>query len=151
MRGVDDIWVIVHRLMKSAHFLVISESSFVEQLAEIYVREVVARHLVSTSNVSDRDVCFTSRFWKRFHMELGTRLHFSTAYHPQTDGHNKQIIKTLENMLRACVIDFGRSWDSYLPLTEFSYNCWVLSILTLLSVHATLNTLDLCFLYYTCK
>ncbi|XP_052627225.1 uncharacterized protein LOC128133734, partial [Lactuca sativa] len=121
-RGVDAIWVIVDRLTKSAHFLAISESSSAEKLAEIYVREVVSRHGVPISIVSDRDVRFTSRFWKKFHEELGTKLHFSTAYHPQTDGQSERTIQTLEDMLRACVLDFGGSWDAYLPLAEFSYN-----------------------------
>ena len=78
-QGVDAIWVIMDRLMKSAHFLAISESSSAERLAEVYMREVIARHGVPTSIVSDRDVRFTSRFWKKFHEELGTWLHFSTA------------------------------------------------------------------------
>ncbi|CAH1435415.1 unnamed protein product [Lactuca virosa] len=91
-RGVDAIWVIVNRLTKSAHFLAISESSSAE------------------------------RFWKKFHEELGTRLYFSTAYHPQTDGQSERTIQTLEDMLRACVLDFGGSWDTYFPLAEFSYN-----------------------------
>ena len=121
-RGVDAIWVIVDRLTKSAHFLAISESSSAERLAELYVREVVSRHGVPMSIVSDRDVRFTSRFWKKFHEELGTRLHFSTAYHPQTDGPSERTIQTLEDMLRACVLNFGGSWDTYLPLAEFSYN-----------------------------
>ena len=121
-RGVDAIWVIVDRLTKSAHFLAISESSSAEKLAELYVREVVSRHGVPMSIVSEQDVHFTSRFWKKFHEELGTRLHFSTAYHPQTDGQSERTIQTLEDMLRACVLDFGGSWDTYLPLAEFSYN-----------------------------
>ena len=90
------------RLTKSAHFLSINESSFVEKLAKIYVREVVARHGVPTSIVSNRDMRFTSRFWKKFHEDLGTRLHFSTTYHPQTDGQSEQTIHMLEDMLRAC-------------------------------------------------
>ena len=57
-----------------------------------------------------------------FHKELGTRLHFSTAYHPQTDGQSERRIQMLEDMLRSCVMDFGGSWHSYLPLAEFSYN-----------------------------
>ena len=91
-RGVDAIWVIVDRLTKSAHFLAISESSSTDKLAEVYVREVVARHGVPTSIVSGQDVHFTSRFWKKFHEELGTRLHFNTAYHPQTDGQSERKI-----------------------------------------------------------
>ncbi|CAH1438310.1 unnamed protein product [Lactuca virosa] len=92
-KGYDAIWVIIDRLTKSAHFLAIRESSSAEKLAD-----------------------------HTFHEELGTRLHFSTAYHPQKDGQSKRTIQTLENMLRACVIDFGGSWDSYLTLAEFSYN-----------------------------
>ncbi|GKC45074.1 reverse transcriptase domain-containing protein [Tanacetum coccineum] len=65
---------------------------------------------------------FTSRFWKSLQKALGTNLDISTAYHPQTDGQSKRTIQTLEDMLRACVIDFGSSWDCHLPLVEFSYN-----------------------------
>ena len=119
---MDAIWVIVDRLTKSAYFIPISESISAEKLVDIYVREVVARHSVPVSVVSDQDVQFTSRFWKKFHEELGTHLHFSTAYHPQTDGQSERTIRTLEDMLRACVLDFGGSWDTYLPLLEFSYN-----------------------------
>ncbi|KAL4565797.1 hypothetical protein LXL04_029903 [Taraxacum kok-saghyz] len=121
-RGFNAIWVIVDRLTKSAHFLAIRESSSAEQLADIYVREIVARHGVPVSIVSDRDTRFTSRFWEKFHTELSTRLHFSTSFHPQTDSQNERTIQTLENMLRACEIDFGGSWDRNLPLAEFAYN-----------------------------
>ncbi|KAJ9556736.1 hypothetical protein OSB04_011350 [Centaurea solstitialis] len=121
-RKFNAIWVIVDRLTKSTIFLPIRESLTAEQLAKIYVDEVVSRHGVPVSIISDRDVRFTSRFWERFHSELGTRLHFSTAYHPQTDGQSERTIQTLEDMLRACVLDFGGSWDTYLPLAEFSYN-----------------------------
>ena len=120
--GVNAIWVIVDRLTKSVHFLAISETSSAEKVAEVYVREVVARHGVSTSIVSDRDVRFTSRFWKKFHEELGTILHFSTTYHPQTDGQSERTIQMLEDMLRACVMDFGGCWDTYQTLAEFSYS-----------------------------
>ncbi|KAD6796106.1 hypothetical protein E3N88_07002 [Mikania micrantha] len=72
--------------------------------------------------VSDRDTRFVSRFWKQFHESMGTRLNISTAYHPQTDGQSERTIQTLEDMLKACIIDFGGSWDDHLPLVEFSYN-----------------------------
>ena len=81
-RGVDSIWVIVDRLTKSANFIPIQESISAEKLADTYVREVVARHGIPVSVVSDRDVRFTSRFWKWFHDEMGTRLDFSIAFHP---------------------------------------------------------------------
>ncbi|KAJ9536818.1 hypothetical protein OSB04_un000042 [Centaurea solstitialis] len=107
---------------KSAHFIAIRESSSAEALADIYVKEIVARHGVPVTIISDRDVRFTSRFWGKFHDDLGTRLQFSTAFHPQTDGQSERTIQTLKDMLRACVLDFGGSWDTYLPLAEFSYN-----------------------------
>nr|GEV32256.1 hypothetical protein [Tanacetum cinerariifolium] len=65
---------------------------------------------------------FTSRFWRSLQEALGTRLDMSTAYHPKTDGQSERTIQKLEDMLRACVIDFGGSWDRHLPLVEFSYN-----------------------------
>ncbi|KAJ9552277.1 hypothetical protein OSB04_016322 [Centaurea solstitialis] len=121
-RSYDAICVVVDRLTKSAHFIAIRESSSAEALADIYVKEIVARHGVPVTIISDRDVRFTSRFWGKFHEDLGTRLQFSTAFHPQTDGQSERTIQTLEDMLRACVLDFGGSWDTYLPLAEFSYN-----------------------------
>ena len=92
------------------------------EIADLYVREIVSSHGVPISIVSDRDVRFTSRFWQKFNEELGTRLHFSTAFHPQTDRQSERTIQTLEDMLRTCVIDFGGSWNSHLPLAEFVYN-----------------------------
>ena len=86
------------------------------------MREVVSWHGVPISIVLDRDVRFTSSFWKKFHEDLGTRLHFSTAYHPQTDGQSERTSQTLKDMLQACVLDFRVSWDTYLPLAEPSYN-----------------------------
>ncbi|KAJ0557459.1 putative nucleotidyltransferase, Ribonuclease H [Helianthus annuus] len=121
-KGNDAIWVIVDRLTKSAHFLPIKETFSMERLAKLYVDEIVSLHGVPLSIVSDRDSRFTSRFWTSFQESMGTRLNLSTAYHPQTDGQSERTIQTLEDMLRACVIDFGGNWDNHLPLIEFSYN-----------------------------
>ncbi|GJV25779.1 putative reverse transcriptase domain-containing protein [Tanacetum coccineum] len=110
------------RLTKLAHFLAIREDYSMEKLARLYIDEIVARHGVPTSIISDRDGRFTSRFWQTMQKALGTRLDMSTAYHPQTDGQSERTIQTLEDMLRACVIDFGGSWNIHLPLAEFSYN-----------------------------
>nr|GEW82883.1 putative reverse transcriptase domain-containing protein [Tanacetum cinerariifolium] len=85
-------------------------------------REVVCRHGGLISIISDRDSHFMSRFWRSLQKALETKLDMSTAYHPQTDGQSERTIKTLEDMLRAYVIDFGSSWDQHLPLVEFSYN-----------------------------
>ncbi|KAJ0603514.1 putative nucleotidyltransferase, Ribonuclease H [Helianthus annuus] len=121
-RGHDMIWVIVDRLTKSAHFLPIREKDSTSKLAEIYLNEIVARHGVPTSIISDRDGRFVSRIWKSFQESLGSRLDLSTAFHPQTDGQSERTIQTMEDMLRACVMDLGGNWDKHLPLVEFSYN-----------------------------
>ncbi|GJU66869.1 reverse transcriptase domain-containing protein [Tanacetum coccineum] len=110
------------KLTKSAHFLAIREDYGTERLAKIYVDEIVARHGVPMSIILDRDERFTSRCWQTVQKALGMRLDMSTAYHPQTDGQSERTIQTLEDMLRACVIDFGGSWDVHLLLAEFSYN-----------------------------
>ncbi|GJS94189.1 putative reverse transcriptase domain-containing protein, partial [Tanacetum coccineum] len=91
-------------------------------LARLYLNEIVARHGVPISIISDRDSRFTLRFWQSMQEALGTRLDMSMAYHPQIDGQSERTIQTLEDMLRACVLDFGGSWDVHLPLVEFSYN-----------------------------
>nr|GFA14209.1 putative reverse transcriptase domain-containing protein [Tanacetum cinerariifolium] len=120
--GYDVIWVIVDRLTKSAHFLPIREDYKMEKLARININEIVARHGVPVSIISDRDGRFALHLWKDLQEALGTKLHMSMAYHLQTDGQSERIIQTLEDMLRACVMDFGGSWDTHLPLVEFSYN-----------------------------
>ncbi|GJT25083.1 putative reverse transcriptase domain-containing protein [Tanacetum coccineum] len=93
--GYDTIWVIVDRLTKSAHFLPMKKTDSMEKLTRLYLKEIKV---------------------------LGTNLDMSTAYRPQTDGQSERTIQTLEDMLRACVIDFGSSWDRHLPLVEFLYN-----------------------------
>ncbi|GJT04526.1 putative reverse transcriptase domain-containing protein [Tanacetum coccineum] len=85
-------------------------------------KEIVSRICVPISIISDRDSHFTSRFWQSLQSALGTQLDMSTAYHPETDGQSERTIQTLEDMLRACVIDFGKGWERHLPLVEFSYN-----------------------------
>ncbi|KAJ9557756.1 hypothetical protein OSB04_012370 [Centaurea solstitialis] len=121
-RQHDSIWVIVDRLTKSAHFLPVRESYSMEKWAQLYIDEIIARHGVPVKVISDRDSRFTSKFWKSMQRELGTRVALSTAYHPQTDGQSERTIQTLEDMLRACILEFGGTWDIHLPLVEFSYN-----------------------------
>ena len=121
-RHHDAIWVIVDRLTKSAHFLPIRTTFSAEQLAELYIKEIVRLHGVPLSIVSDRDTKFTSRFWRGFQSAMGTDLNLSTAFHPQTDGQSERTIQTLEDMLRACALDYAGSWDHHLPLAEFAYN-----------------------------
>ncbi|GKF38754.1 putative reverse transcriptase domain-containing protein [Tanacetum coccineum] len=118
----DTIWVIVDRLTKSAHFLPIRENDPLDKLARLYLNRIVARHGIPASIIYDRDGRFTSNFWKSFQKALGTDISMSTVYHPETDGQSERTIQTLEDMLRACVIDFGKGWVKHLPLVEFSYN-----------------------------
>ncbi|KAA3474331.1 Transposon Ty3-G Gag-Pol polyprotein [Gossypium australe] len=102
----DSIWVIVDRLTKSAHFIPVRVDYSLQRLAKLYVAEVVRLYGVPVSIISDRDPRFTSRFWKALHQAMGTRLDFSTAFHPQTDGESERVIQILQDMLRGCIIDF---------------------------------------------
>ena len=120
--GHDMIWVVVDHFTKSAHFIVAKEKWSMDKLANSYVKEIVRLHGVPLTIVSDRDSRFTSRFWRSLQEELGTKLCLSTAYHPQTDGQSERTIQTLEDMLRACTLEFQGNWDEHLPLVEFSYN-----------------------------
>ncbi|GJU64405.1 putative reverse transcriptase domain-containing protein [Tanacetum coccineum] len=120
--GNDTIWVIVDQLTKSAHFLPMRENDPMDKLARLYLKEVVMRHGILVSIICDCDPRFTSKFWRSFQKAMGTRLDMSTAYNPKTDGQRERTIQTLEDMLRACVIDFRNGWERHLPLIEFSYN-----------------------------
>jgi transposase InsO family protein len=112
----DMIWVIVDRLTKSAHFLAVNQKDNCEKLAKIYVNDIVSKHGVPKIIVSDRGSVFTSSFWKHLQSSLGSKLDFGTAYHPQTGGQTERTNQILEDMLRACVLDFGRAWSAHLPL-----------------------------------
>ncbi|GJZ17685.1 putative reverse transcriptase domain-containing protein [Tanacetum coccineum] len=121
-QGYDTIWVIVDRLTKSAIFTPMRETDPLDKLARMYLKEVVTRHGIPVSIICDRDPRFASNFWRSLQNALGTNLDMSTAYHPQTDGQSERTIQTLEDMLRACAIEFGKGWVNHLPLVEFSYN-----------------------------
>ena len=120
--GCDSIWVIVDRLTKSAHFLVVKTTYSLDKLAKEYIKEIVRLHGIPNSIVSDRDPRFTSKFWRSLQEALGTKLRFNITYHPQTNGQTKRTIQTLEDMLRACILKIKGNWDAYLPLMEFAYN-----------------------------
>ncbi|GJU45470.1 putative reverse transcriptase domain-containing protein [Tanacetum coccineum] len=121
-QGYDTIWVIVYLLTKSAIFIPMRETDPLEKLARMYLKEVVTRHEIPVSIICDRDPRFASNFLRSLQKALGTSLDISTVYHPQTDGQSERTIQTLEDMLRACVIDFGNGWVKHLPLIKFSYN-----------------------------
>ncbi|GJX98297.1 putative reverse transcriptase domain-containing protein, partial [Tanacetum coccineum] len=121
-QGYDTIWVIVDRLTKSAIFTPMKETDPLDKLARTYLKEVVSRHGIPVLIICDRDLRFASNFWRSLQNVLGTNLDMSTAYHPQTDGQSERTIQTLEDMLRACAINFGKGWVNHLPLVKFSYN-----------------------------
>ncbi|GJX92762.1 putative reverse transcriptase domain-containing protein [Tanacetum coccineum] len=107
-QGYDTIWVIVDRLTKYAIFTSMRETDPLDKLARMYLKEVVTRHGIPVSIIYDRDSRFASNFWRSLQNALGTNLDMSTVYHPQTDGQSERTIQTLEDMLRACAIDFGK-------------------------------------------
>jgi len=121
-KGNNAVWVVVDRLTKSAHFIPFRVGQSTELLADKYMREIVRLHGVPVSIVSDRDTRFRSHFWESLQESLGSRLKFSTSYHLGTDGQSERTIQILEDMLRACMIDFKGSWEGHLHLAEFSYN-----------------------------
>ncbi|GKC91779.1 putative reverse transcriptase domain-containing protein [Tanacetum coccineum] len=121
-QGDDTIWVIIDWLTKSVIFVLMRETNPPEKLAKLYLKEVVARHEIPVSIICDCDPRFASRFWRTLQKALGTSLDMSTAYHPETDEQSERTIQTLKDMLRACVINFGKGWVNHLSLVEFSYN-----------------------------
>nr|GEZ87531.1 putative reverse transcriptase domain-containing protein [Tanacetum cinerariifolium] len=101
--------VVVDGLTKSAIFIPIRETDSMDKLTRIYLKEVVTGHEIPVSIISDRDPRFASNFWRSLQNALGTRLDMSTAYYPETDCQSERTIQTLEAMLRAFEIDFGKS------------------------------------------
>ncbi|XP_012468923.1 uncharacterized protein LOC105787004 [Gossypium raimondii] len=107
----DAIWVVVDRLTKSAHFISVHTGYSFDKLADLYIYRVVRLHKVPISIILDRDSRFTSHFWKKLQDTLGIKLHFSAAFHSQTDGQSKWIIQILEDMLRCCILEFKGMWE----------------------------------------
>ncbi|WJZ85816.1 hypothetical protein VitviT2T_005334 [Vitis vinifera] len=103
----NGVWVIVGRLTKSSHFLAMKTTDSMNSLAKLYIQEIVRLHGIPLTIVSDMDPKFTSQFWQSLQRALGIQLNFSTAFHPQIDGQSERMIQILEDMLRACVLDFG--------------------------------------------
>jgi hypothetical protein len=82
----------------------------------------VCLHGVPKKIMSDRGSQFTFKFWEKLHESMDTRLNFSSVFHPQTDGQTERPNQILDDMLRACALKYGKSWDKSLPYAEFSYN-----------------------------
>jgi hypothetical protein len=121
-RKFNSIWVIVDRLIKSAHFIPVNTNYNVQKYAKIYVARVLCLYGVLKMITSDRGSQFIARFWEQLHASLGTHLIRSSAYHPHMDGQTDRVNQILEDMLRAYVMEYPVSWDKNLPWGEFSYN-----------------------------
>ncbi|WVZ63561.1 hypothetical protein U9M48_013184 [Paspalum notatum var. saurae] len=121
-KGYDSIWVIIDRLTKSAHFILVKNRYNAQNYAEIYISHIVSLHGVPRTITSDRGSLFVSHFWEQLQTALGTTLIHSSAYHPQTSGQVERVNQILEDMLRACALTYSSKWDECLPLAEFAYN-----------------------------
>jgi transposase InsO family protein len=120
--GYNSIWVIMERLSKVTHFIPIKTTYLEPQLAELYMSRIVYLYGVPKKIMSARGTRFTLRFWESLHETLDTQLRFSSAYHPQTNGQTERVNQILEDMLRACALQYERSWNKSLSYAEFSYN-----------------------------
>jgi transposase InsO family protein len=116
------ILVIVDKLTKSAHFILIRDTYDVTDVAHVFVSEVIRLHEIPKKIISDRDSRFTSRFWISLQSALGTQLNLIATYHPKTDGKTERVNQVMEEMLRMYVMDNQTHWEKYLPLVEFTYN-----------------------------
>ncbi|WVZ63667.1 hypothetical protein U9M48_013281 [Paspalum notatum var. saurae] len=121
-KGYNSIWIVVDRLTKVAHFIPVNTTYSGARLAELYISRIVCLHGVPKRIISDRGSQFTSHFWEQLHDSLDSKLRFGTRYHPRTNGRTERTNQILEDMLRACAIQYGTSWDKSLPYAEFSYN-----------------------------
>jgi hypothetical protein len=121
-KGFHSIWVIIDWLTKIAHFLLVKTKYLVVTYAELYIARILSLHGVPKMIVSDWGPQFVSKFWEELHKSLGTKLLHNSAYHSQTSGQTERVNQILEDMLRACVLEFPQKWDDCLPLAEFSYN-----------------------------
>ena len=115
-RGHDTVWVIVDRITKSTHFLVVRMTFTLEEFGKLYVREIVQLHGVLVSIILNRNPRLTAQFWNCFQRAMGTQLMMSTAFHPQTNAQLERTIQILEDMLRAYILNLKGCWDEHLPL-----------------------------------
>jgi IS30 family transposase len=107
--GYDSIWVIVDRFSKVAHFIPVKTTYKGAKLVELYIARIVCLHGVPKKIVSDRGTQFMSRFWEKLHEAMDTKLNFSSAYHPQTDGQTERVNQIIEDMWRACALKEKRA------------------------------------------
>ena len=120
--GNDSIWVVVDRLSKMVHLVALQKTCTAEDVAAAYEKEVFRLHGIPETIVSDRDVRFTSRFWRALNERFKTKLAMSTKFHPQTDGQTENANGVLEDTLRHFVGPYQTDWEDKLPVIEFAMN-----------------------------
>ncbi|CAI7912114.1 unnamed protein product [Closterium sp. NIES-53] len=119
--GNDAILVIVDRLTKMAHFAACKKSITAEETAPLFIATIVRLHGIPAAIISECDTKFTNNFWRNLWQQFGTRLQFSSSYHPETDGQTERTNQTMEQLIRA-TCDDPTTWEQQLPLIEFAYN-----------------------------
>ena len=121
-RNYDSIFVIVDKLTKAVHLILVKKTATATDIAQVFVKEIVRLHGIPARIISDRDTKFTSKFWQAMFQSLGTQLNLSSAYHPETDGQTERVNQVIEDMLRAYCSQQPQHWIKFLPLVEFAYN-----------------------------
>jgi hypothetical protein len=116
------IWVIVDRFTKSAHLVLVHKNYRAGMYVEFYLARILCLLGVPKIIISDRGPQFIAHFWEQLHVFLGTHMIHSSTYHLQTNGQTERVKKVLEDMLRACMLNYQDKWDKCLSLTDFSYN-----------------------------
>ena len=120
--GRDSIFVVVDRFSKMAHFIACTKVGNASHVADLYFEHVVRLHGIPQTIVLDRDTKFLSYFWKTLWAKLGTKLLFSTSYHPQTDGQTEVVNRSLGQLLRTMLLTKQGRWEEHLAHVEFVYN-----------------------------
>ncbi|MCO5600970.1 hypothetical protein L7F22_055087 [Adiantum nelumboides] len=120
--GHDGIWTVIDRFSKQDHFIPVKKTIKPDHLARLFVAQIFRLHGMPKTIVSDRDLRFRSLFWKAIWENIGTRLQFSSSFHPQTDGQSEIANSLVLDLLKSYISDQKTEWERYLPLVEFAYN-----------------------------
>ena len=119
-----DIWTMVDKFSKQTHFILVKKAIKSYHMANLFISQIFKYHGLPTSTVFNQDPRMTSLFWKGLFKNLGTRLNFSLAYHPQMDGQSEIVNLVILDLLKCYVneVDQRNQWEKYLPLVEYAYN-----------------------------